>query len=121
MRFDRLDRAELVWRVLRVLLSLGVISIACAVLWRQLEGVEVAQVLVALKATKLRNVGIAACLVVACYVSLTFYDFLALRALGFRSINYRTAALAGFAGYAIGHNVGASTLVAGIVRYRIYS
>jgi uncharacterized membrane protein YbhN (UPF0104 family) len=36
-------------------------------------------------------------------------------------VPYRTAALAGFTSYAIGHNMGATALVAGAVRLHVYS
>jgi len=54
-------------------------------------------------------------------VTLTFYDFFSLRTIGRSEVPYRIAALASFTSYSIGHNLGATTLTAGIVRYRIYS
>jgi glycosyltransferase 2 family protein len=55
------------------------------------------------------------------YFTLTFYDLFALRTIGRPDIPYRVAALAGFTSYAVGHNVGASAVTGGAVRYRIYS
>ena len=55
------------------------------------------------------------------YLTLTFYDLFALRTIGWAKIPYRVAMLASFTSYAIGHNVGASVLTGGAVRYRIYS
>ena len=54
-------------------------------------------------------------------MTLTFYDFFSLRTIGRTKVPYRIAALASFTSYSIGHNLGATTLTAGIVRYRIYS
>src|SRR5206468_2024525 len=55
------------------------------------------------------------------YFTLTFYDLFALRTIGRSDIPYRVAALGGFTSYAVGHNVGASVLTGGAVRYRVYS
>ncbi len=55
------------------------------------------------------------------YFTLTFYDLFALRTIGRSDIPYRVAALAGFTSYSVGHNVGASVVTGGAVRYRIYS
>src|SRR5262249_18422941 len=41
--------------------------------------------------------------------------------IGRKEVPYRTAALAGFTSYSIGHNLGASVFTGGAVRYRIYS
>ena len=55
------------------------------------------------------------------YATLTFYDFFALRTIGKGHVPYRIAAVAGFTSYSVGHNVGATVLTGGAVRYRIYS
>ncbi|MDR3514415.1 MAG: bifunctional lysylphosphatidylglycerol flippase/synthetase MprF [Azospirillaceae bacterium] len=54
------------------------------------------------------------------YWTLTGYDVSALHYIGVK-LPYRTVALASFAGYAIGNNVGFMMLSGGSVRYRIYS
>jgi hypothetical protein len=59
--------------------------------------------------------------VAASYVTLTFYDFFSLRTIGRRHVPYRIAVLGSFCSYAIGHNLGATVLTAGAVRWRIYS
>ena len=59
--------------------------------------------------------------VAAGYFTLTFYDLFALHSIGRSDISSKVAALAGFTSYAVGHNVGASALTGGAVRYRIYS
>jgi uncharacterized membrane protein YbhN (UPF0104 family) len=55
------------------------------------------------------------------YMTLTVYDFFALRAIGKDHVPYRIAALASFTSYTIGHNLGATVFTAGFIRYRIYS
>ena len=49
------------------------------------------------------------------------YDVFALHSIGRQDVPYWAAALAGFTSYSVGHNVGASVLTGGAVRYRIYS
>lgn len=62
----------------------------------------------------------AALLTIASYVTLTFYDVLALRTIG-RPLPYRTAALASFTSYTLSHNLGLALLTGGSARYRVYS
>ena len=54
-------------------------------------------------------------------MTLTFYDFFALRTIGRPQVPYRIAALASFTSYTIGHNLGATVFTGGAVRLRIYS
>ena len=51
--------------------------------------------------------------VAAGYFTLTFYDLFALRTIGRNDVSYRTAALAGFTSYSVGHNIGASAVTRG--------
>ena len=69
---------------------------------------------------RLQAVVVAALLIAASYVCLTFYDFFALRTIGQTHIPYRIAALTGFLSYTIGHNLGATVFTGGVVRFRIY-
>jgi uncharacterized membrane protein YbhN (UPF0104 family) len=109
------------WNRIGLALSLVIIASAATVLYRILRGINVSDVLVALKATDPRDVLFAAMFVAAAYFTLTFYDLFALRTIGANHIPYRIAALAGFTSYSVGHNVGASVFTGGAVRYRIYS
>lgn len=59
-------------------------------------------------------------LTAASYLLLTGYDTLACRYLSL-ALRYRQIALASFVGYAFSHNVGASFLGGGAIRYRLYS
>jgi len=67
------------------------------------------------------QVGWAVLFVAGAYATLTGYDFFAVRTIGANHVPYRIAALASFASYAIGHNIGATAVSGGAVRYRIYS
>src|SRR5438046_10314360 len=75
----------------------------------------------AIRDTERRPVLFLGFFVAAGYLTLTLYDLFALRTIGRADIPYRIAALAGFTSYSVGHNVGASVLTGGAVRYRIYS
>lgn len=101
--------------------SITVIGIACYVLFHMLRGTNVQEVIEAIEETEPHQIVLAAVFVAASYFTLTFYDLFAVRAIGNDKIPYRTAALAAFASYSIGHNVGASVFTGGAVRYRIYS
>ena len=106
---------------LGVAVSITVIGIACYVLYRMLRDIDTFEVIEAIKSTEPRSIALAALFVAAGYFTLTFYDLLAVRAIGHSDIPYRVNALAAFASYSIGHNVGASVFTGGAVRYRIYS
>jgi uncharacterized membrane protein YbhN (UPF0104 family) len=106
---------------LGVAVSITVIGIACYVLYHMLRGIDVDEVVEAIKGTEPRQIALAALFVAAGYFTLTFYDLFAVRAIGRPDIPYRINAFAAFTSYSIGHNVGASVFTGGAVRYRIYS
>src|SRR5580658_7064279 len=115
--FDR----RIGWSRLGVALSLTIIIVAVIVLYRILRDIDPDDLVDAIEATDWRTLIIAGLFVAAGYITLTFYDLFALRAIGRAEVPYRIAALAGFTSYAVGHNVGASVFSGGAVRYRIYS
>ena len=101
--------------------SLSIIGVACYVLFHMLRDINFDDLLTAMKAKSGKSIVLAMLFVAAGYFTLTFYDLFALRTIGCRMVPYRVAALAGFTSYSIGHNVGASALTGGAVRYRVYS
>src|SRR5690349_10022418 len=109
------------WSRIGLVLSLVIIASAGTVLFRILRGLNVAEVIVALKATETRDVVLGGVFVAAGYFTLTFYDLFALRTIGRKEVPYRIAALSAFTSYSIGHNLGATVFTGGAVRYRIYS
>ena len=109
------------WHRIGVLLSLTIIVVAAVVLFHTLQHIDVNEVIVAVKATELRNIAFAGLFVAAAYFTLTFYDWFALRTLGRTEVPYRIAMLGAFTSYSVGHNVGATVFTGGAVRYRIYS
>ena len=117
----RIFNERIGWNRLGFLLSIAIIAIAAVVLYRMLQGIQVEEVVDALRATQTYQIVLAGLFVAAGYFTLTFYDLFALRTIGRSDVPYRVAALAGFTSYSVGHNVGASVFTGGAVRYRIYS
>jgi glycosyltransferase 2 family protein len=113
--------ARIGWNRIAFAVSLLIIAAASVTLFRLLRDVDIDKVLAALTATTPRTIVLAGLLVAAGYVTLTFYDFFALRTIGRRNVPYRIAALASFTSYTIGHSLGATVLTGGVVRLRIYS
>jgi|SRR5262245_53437466 len=117
----RAIRSRVPWSWVGVAISILIIVIASATLFRLLRDVEVDKVLAVLRTKRMPEVAIAAGLVVASYAALTFYEFFALRMIGRSNVPYRVAAFAYFTSYAIGHNLGAIVIVAAVIRLRIYA
>jgi uncharacterized membrane protein YbhN (UPF0104 family) len=114
-------RDRIGWHGIGVTVSLLIMAAACVTLFHLLRDIEIAKVMAALRATSPSAVMVAACLVAGGYLTLTFFDLFALRTIGRGDVPYRIAALASFTSYTMGHNLGATALVGGVVRYRIYS
>jgi len=110
-----------VWSGRGVAIGLLIVVIAGAALFRLLRDIDLDEVVAALRAKSMREVVVASGFVLAGYVTLTLYDFFALRTIGRNAVPYRIAALAGFTSYAIGHNLGATVFTGGAIRFRIYS
>jgi uncharacterized membrane protein YbhN (UPF0104 family) len=109
------------WNRLGFVLSIAILTFAAVALYRNLHDIDIKDVVAALRDTDPHDVALAALCVAGGYFTLTFYDLFALRTIGRRDVLYRVAALAGFTSYSVGHNIGASVLTGGAVRYRIYS
>jgi uncharacterized membrane protein YbhN (UPF0104 family) len=114
-------RARVTWHFVGIVLSCGIIAVAAYTLFHLLRDVEVAKVAAALRATPPHQIAIAALFVALAYLTLTFYDLFALRTIGKLDVPYRVAAFTSFTSYSIGHNIGATVLTGGAVRFRIYS
>lgn len=110
-----------VWSGIGVAIGLLIVVVAGATLFRLVRDIDLDEVVAALQAKSLREVVIAGGFVFAGYVTLTLYDFFALRTIGRDTVPYRIAALASFTSYTIGHNLGATVLTGGAIRFRIYS
>jgi len=106
---------------LGIVVSIAITAIAIFALTHTLKSIDLKQVFVVVRQTDISLIALAAVLVVVSYVSLTFYDLLALRTIGRTDIPYRIAALASFTSYPIAHGIGAVSLISPVIRYRIYS
>jgi glycosyltransferase 2 family protein len=102
-------------------ISLSILAVAAYTLYGLLHDADFGKVLAAIEAQSIRKIAIASALVVAGYVTLTFYDLFALHAIGRRKIPYSVVALASFTSFTIGHSLGAAILTGGLIRLRIYS
>ena len=109
------------WR--RRLIVLAVLAVALLgfeALRTILAEVRLKDVRGALHAVDPARIWAAIGLTAASYLALTFYDWFAVRTIG-RQVPWRTAALASFTSYTIGHNLGLSLLTGGSARLRAYS
>ena len=104
-----------------MLVSVAIAVVAFMALARALKGVDVDQVLAAVRQTPPMQIVLAVAFTILSYASLTLYDLLALRLIGRRDIAYRVAALASFTSYPIAHGTGAVLPVSSAIRYRIYA
>ena len=106
---------------LGIVVSIAIAAIAIYALTHTLKSIDTTEVFEVIRHTDISLIVLAAVLVTTSYVSLTFYDLLALRTVGRTDIPYRIAALASFTSYPIAHGVGAVSLISPVIRYRIYS
>jgi glycosyltransferase 2 family protein len=106
---------------LGVIISIAITAIAIFALTHTLKSIDMREVFGVIRHTDVSLIVVAAALVIASYVGLTFYDLLALRTIGRSELPYRVAALASFTSYPIAHGIGAVSLISPVIRYRIYS
>jgi hypothetical protein len=109
------------WKRLGIAASLVIIAFAISTMVHTLKGVDTGVILTALTEIPRANIALAALCVIGAFCTLTFYDFFALRTIGKHHVPYRTAAMASFTSYTIGHNIGATVFTGGAIRFRIYS
>lgn len=109
-----------VQRLLPVVVSLGIIAVAAAVLWRALAEVEPAAVLRHIQALPLSLVLASLLATATAYAALAHYEVHMLRHVS-PAVSARRACVAALSAYPIGHAIGFGALSGGAVRYRIYS
>jgi glycosyltransferase 2 family protein len=102
-------------------ISLAVLGVAGFTLYQLLHDADFGKVATLLKSQPIDQIAIAGAFVVAGYITLTFYDLFALRAIGRHKVPYSVAALASFTSFTIGHSLGAAVVTGGLIRLRIYS
>ncbi|MBM6580425.1 UPF0104 family protein [Microvirga sp. BT689] len=104
----------------KYLIAAAAIGLAAFLLYRTLSRYSLEQLVAAVSAVPAPRLLAAAGFAAASYLSLTFFDYLALRYVG-RALPYPKAALASFTALSLGHNIGLAALSSGAVRYRFYS
>ena len=109
------------WNWIGIALSAAIVGISIYVLAHILSDIDLARVVTNVRAMPASRIGWAVLFIVGAYLTLTCYDLFALRTIGANHVPYRIAALASFTSYAIGHNIGATAVSGGAIRYRIYS
>lgn len=118
-------RAHIAWikahrRWLAIAAVVLVLALGFEALRTMLAETHFKDVRAALRAISPIRIGAALGLTVVSYLTLTLYDFLALRTIGSK-LPWRIAAFASFTSYTISHNLGLSFLTGGTARYRVYS
>ncbi len=101
--------------------SVAIAAAAIFALTHALRNINIAEVLEAVRHTRISIIALALMFVAISYGTLTLYDRLALETIGRPDVPYRIAALASFTSYPIAHRTGAVALVSPIIRFRIYS
>jgi uncharacterized membrane protein YbhN (UPF0104 family) len=109
------------WHGVGLALSATILLVSGIVLYHRLRGLDWGAVAAAVAAVSPAHIAAAAFFVGCGYVTLTLYDWFALRAIGAPQVPWRVAALTGVTSYAIGHGLGAMAFVSAAIRYRIYS
>ena len=98
----------------------AVIALVGYLLYRTLSQYAFADIVAAVRAVPLQNLGMAIGWAAASYLCLTGFDFLATRYIE-HPLPYWQVARNSFTSLSIGHNVGFAALSSGAIRYRFYS
>jgi uncharacterized membrane protein YbhN (UPF0104 family) len=109
------------WHRVGLVIGVSVFAIAMFVLYRMLRNISFAEVGNAIANVSAWQLVTAGLLVSGAYITLTFYDYFALKTIGRHEVPYHIAAIGGFTSYSIGHNIGFTAFSGGAVRYRVYS
>src|SRR5215213_5067755 len=104
----------------KYVIAAAAIGLAVFLLYRTLSRYSLDQLIAAVAAVPVPRLLGAAGFAAASYLSLTFFDYLALHYVK-RPLPYPKAALASFTALSLGHNIGLAALSSGAVRYRFYS
>ncbi|MHA6720499.1 bifunctional lysylphosphatidylglycerol flippase/synthetase MprF [Sphingomonas sp. RS6] len=107
-------------RPLLAVIALAIAGLGFEAIRAILAEVRLADVRAAFQAIDGGRIALALAFTIASYLSLTLYDWFAVRTIG-RSLPWRTAALASFTSYTVSHNLGLSLLTGGSARLRAYA
>jgi glycosyltransferase 2 family protein len=114
------SKHQTAWRVFGAIISVTLFAFACYTLYGIIRNLNMGELRASLAALTQNQIIIAVSLTCFSYLMLTFYDALALKHIGAKSIGYGTTALASFTSYAISFTLGFPLLTAGAVRLWIY-
>jgi uncharacterized membrane protein YbhN (UPF0104 family) len=104
------------------LVGLVAVAVSLGLLYKEFQGASLGTELWAnLKNIPPRDVVFAIGSVFVAYAALAWYDRIALRHLGVTHISWLFISLCSFTSYAIAHNIGATVVSGGMIRYRAYS
>ena len=101
-------------------IGIGAVVLSLWLLFRELQGLSLAEVETAFAAIPASRWGLAVISTLVAYLALAWYDRIALFHLGF-SLSWRFISAVSFTTYALSHNVGMSMFSGAMVRYRAYS
>jgi len=114
------DSASPYRRLLGYGFAVAVTAVAIYLLYRTLSRYEWPELVDAVMSVSSGRLLAALGFTALSYLTLTGFDWLALRYVG-RPLPYRQAAVASFASLSIGHTLGMAALSSGAIRYRYYS
>jgi uncharacterized membrane protein YbhN (UPF0104 family) len=103
--------------------AIGFVAVSLSIwfLYQEFRGQHIGpEVWRALKAIPPSRYALAAASTLVAYGALAWYDRIALRHLGVTHISWLFISLCSFTTYALAHNIGASVVSGGMVRYRAY-
>jgi uncharacterized membrane protein YbhN (UPF0104 family) len=104
------------------IVGLVAVVVSLTLLYQEFRGASLGSQLWAdLKNISARDVMLAVASTLVAYAALAWYDRIALRHLGVNHISWLFISLSSFTAYALAHNIGASVLSGGMIRYRAYS
>lgn len=101
-------------------IGIGAVVLSLWLLFRELQGLSLAEVETAFAAIPASRWGLAVIFTLVAYLALAWYDRIALFHLGFK-LSWRFISAVSFTTYALSHNVGMSMFSGAMVRYRAYS
>lgn len=109
------NKRDLAWSVLGILTVL----FSCWLLYREVRGISYQEIASGLTAVHSIQWLLAVCATFGAYSALAWYDRIALAHLG-KKVSWQFSTLCSFTAYALAHNIGASLISGGLIRYRAY-
>jgi uncharacterized membrane protein YbhN (UPF0104 family) len=107
-------------RWLAPIIAVVLVALAAFLLSRTLRQYQPEEIVAALAAISVSHFALMTAFAAASYLTLTGFDWLALRYVGCK-LPYPKIALASFCSLSLGHNIGFAALSSGAIRYRFYT